>query len=162
VRKHVERASNDLESVITTYEGKHNHEVPAARSSSGHPNSSAAQQASNLHQRPQPAQASIAQFSSVAGYGSLCLPPQLRASSSGFCFGMLPPDMAVQVPSPGAAVPMQIPGHTPAMQHYPGLMLPRGGMKVNPEEQSSLPVATRNALATYQQLMGRSPQFPRL
>jgi WRKY transcription factor 2 len=70
--------------------------------------------------------------------------------------------MAVQVPSPGAAVPMQIPGHTPAMQHYPGLMLPRGGMKVNPEEQSSLPVATRNALATYQQLMGRSPQFPRL
>lgn len=31
VRKHVERASHDLKSVITTYEGKHNHEVPAAR-----------------------------------------------------------------------------------------------------------------------------------
>nr|GME19140.1 WRKY transcription factor SUSIBA2-like [Ipomoea batatas] len=28
VRKHVERASDDLKSVITTYEGKHNHEVP--------------------------------------------------------------------------------------------------------------------------------------
>ncbi|XP_073033426.1 uncharacterized protein [Primulina eburnea] len=28
VRKHVERAANDLKSVITTYEGKHNHEVP--------------------------------------------------------------------------------------------------------------------------------------
>ncbi|KAL6567665.1 WRKY Transcription Factor [Orobanche gracilis] len=31
VRKHVERASHDLKSVITTYEGKHNHDVPAAR-----------------------------------------------------------------------------------------------------------------------------------
>ncbi|CAK8564751.1 unnamed protein product [Lathyrus sativus] len=34
VRKHVERASHDLKSVITTYEGKHNHDVPAACSSS--------------------------------------------------------------------------------------------------------------------------------
>jgi WRKY transcription factor 33 len=31
VRKHVERASHDLRAVITTYEGKHNHNVPAAR-----------------------------------------------------------------------------------------------------------------------------------
>ncbi|GAV79848.1 WRKY domain-containing protein [Cephalotus follicularis] len=34
VRKHVERASHNLKYVITTYEGKHNHEVPAARNSS--------------------------------------------------------------------------------------------------------------------------------
>lgn len=34
VRKHVERASHDPKAVITTYEGKHNHDVPAARSSS--------------------------------------------------------------------------------------------------------------------------------
>lgn len=34
VRKHVERASTDPKSVITTYEGKHNHDVPAARNSS--------------------------------------------------------------------------------------------------------------------------------
>ena len=34
VRKHVERASHDLKAVITTYEGKHNHDVPAARNSS--------------------------------------------------------------------------------------------------------------------------------
>ncbi|CAI9770760.1 unnamed protein product [Fraxinus pennsylvanica] len=33
VRKHVERASHDLRAVITTYEGKHNHVVPAARGS---------------------------------------------------------------------------------------------------------------------------------
>ncbi|KAK6927158.1 WRKY domain [Dillenia turbinata] len=36
VRKHVERASHDLRSVITTYEGKHNHDVPAARGSGSH------------------------------------------------------------------------------------------------------------------------------
>ncbi|KAI3952906.1 hypothetical protein MKX01_028598 [Papaver californicum] len=34
VRKHVERAAHDLKYVITTYEGKHTHEVPAARNSS--------------------------------------------------------------------------------------------------------------------------------
>ncbi|XP_022157297.1 probable WRKY transcription factor 26 [Momordica charantia] len=34
VRKHIERAANDMRAVITTYEGKHNHEVPAARGSS--------------------------------------------------------------------------------------------------------------------------------
>ena len=36
MRKHVERASHDLRAVITTYEGKHNHDVPAARGSGGH------------------------------------------------------------------------------------------------------------------------------
>ena len=39
VRKHVERASHNLKCVLTTYDGKHNHEVPAARNSS-HFNSS--------------------------------------------------------------------------------------------------------------------------
>ncbi|KAG7946701.1 hypothetical protein I3843_14G054700 [Carya illinoinensis] len=38
VRKHVERASHDLRAVITTYEGKHNHDVPAARGSGSHSN----------------------------------------------------------------------------------------------------------------------------
>ncbi|GKA90701.1 WRKY transcription factor WRKY24 [Tanacetum coccineum] len=31
VRKHFERASQDMRSVIITYEGKHNHDVPMAR-----------------------------------------------------------------------------------------------------------------------------------
>ncbi|KAK7836143.1 putative wrky transcription factor 3 [Quercus suber] len=34
VRKHVERASSDPKAVITTYEGKHNHDIPAAKTSS--------------------------------------------------------------------------------------------------------------------------------
>lgn len=33
MRKHVERASHDPKAVITTYEGKHNHDVPAAKTS---------------------------------------------------------------------------------------------------------------------------------
>ncbi|KAI3667804.1 hypothetical protein L6452_42873 [Arctium lappa] len=37
VRKHVERASHDLRSVITTYEGKHTHDVPLARGASHRP-----------------------------------------------------------------------------------------------------------------------------
>ncbi|XP_020234990.1 probable WRKY transcription factor 33 isoform X2 [Cajanus cajan] len=36
VRKHVERAAHDIKSVITTYEGKHNHDVPAARGSASY------------------------------------------------------------------------------------------------------------------------------
>ncbi|KAK4483075.1 hypothetical protein RD792_010251 [Penstemon davidsonii] len=35
VRKHVERASHDVRAVITTYEGKHNHDVPLARGRGG-------------------------------------------------------------------------------------------------------------------------------
>ncbi|KAJ0240408.1 WRKY transcription factor 3 [Hirschfeldia incana] len=34
VRKHVERAAIDPKAVVTTYEGKHNHDVPAARNGS--------------------------------------------------------------------------------------------------------------------------------
>nr|QFU85202.1 WRKY17 [Diospyros kaki] len=47
VRKHVERAASDRKAVITTYEGKHNHDVPAARISSHNI-------ANNIVSRPMP------------------------------------------------------------------------------------------------------------
>lgn len=58
VTKHVERASDDLTSVLTTYIGKHTHEVPAARNtshvgsgSSGTLQGSLAAQTNNHHVR---------------------------------------------------------------------------------------------------------------
>ncbi|KAF8046141.1 hypothetical protein N665_3999s0003 [Sinapis alba] len=51
VRKHVERASQDLRAVITTYEGKHNHDVPAARGS-GYATNRQAQDPSSAPIRP--------------------------------------------------------------------------------------------------------------
>lgn len=36
MRKHVERAAHDMKAVITTYEGKHNHDVPLGRGSSSY------------------------------------------------------------------------------------------------------------------------------
>lgn len=44
MRKHVERASTDPKAVITTYEGKHNHDVPAAKTSSHNASNSIASQ----------------------------------------------------------------------------------------------------------------------
>uniref|UniRef100_M4CLL7 WRKY domain-containing protein n=3 Tax=Brassica TaxID=3705 RepID=M4CLL7_BRACM len=51
VRKHVERASHDMRAVITTYEGKHNHDVPAARGS-GYTTNRLAQEPSSAPIRP--------------------------------------------------------------------------------------------------------------
>ncbi|EFH56007.1 WRKY transcription factor 33 [Arabidopsis lyrata subsp. lyrata] len=51
VRKHVERASHDMRAVITTYEGKHNHDVPAARGS-GYATNRAPQDSSSVPIRP--------------------------------------------------------------------------------------------------------------
>lgn len=36
MRKHVERASHDPKAVITTYEGKHNHDVPSSSKTHDH------------------------------------------------------------------------------------------------------------------------------
>ncbi|GAA0172597.1 DNA-binding transcription factor [Lithospermum erythrorhizon] len=47
VRKHVERAASDRKAVITTYEGKHTHDVPAAKHSSHNT-------ANNLVSHPRP------------------------------------------------------------------------------------------------------------
>ncbi|XP_019706738.1 probable WRKY transcription factor 4 isoform X2 [Elaeis guineensis] len=48
VRKHIERSSTDPKAVITTYEGKHNHDVPAARNSS-HATTNAGASTSSMH-----------------------------------------------------------------------------------------------------------------
>ncbi|KAL0813261.1 hypothetical protein Bca101_069704 [Brassica carinata] len=60
VRKHVERAATDPKAVVTTYEGKHNHDLPASKSSSHAAAAAAAAQLrpenrlANLNQQQQP------------------------------------------------------------------------------------------------------------
>jgi len=44
VRKHVERASKDPKAVITSYEGKHNHDIPIGRSNNNNSTNTGAYQ----------------------------------------------------------------------------------------------------------------------
>ncbi|CAM0912224.1 unnamed protein product [Alopecurus aequalis] len=157
VRKHVERSSNDLTSVITTYEGRHSHDVPAARNSE-HPSSipnvvqPAATQPNGLHRMSEPAPGSLAQFSGAAACGSLGRP----GAAGGFPLGMLPNGMVVvPVQALRAAVPVQMAGHLPAMQGYPRLVLQRGEADLNPAARPGLPAASGNGPVAYQRLMGR-------
>ncbi|TKY69629.1 WRKY transcription factor 3 [Spatholobus suberectus] len=53
VRKHVERASTDPKAVITTYEGKHNHDVPAAKTNSHAMASNTASQLKSQNTNPE-------------------------------------------------------------------------------------------------------------
>ncbi|KAK9152300.1 hypothetical protein Syun_010609 [Stephania yunnanensis] len=96
VRKHVERASHDLKSVITTYEGKHNHDVPAARNGSQASSGPAAAMPSSAShsrvQRPEtiPVQDGGGRFEGSALLGKLNLharQQQLR-HSPGFTYCM--------------------------------------------------------------------------
>ena len=52
VRKHIERASHDTRAVITTYEGKHNHDVPAARGSASYNNAPISVRPSAINSQP--------------------------------------------------------------------------------------------------------------
>ncbi|XP_057759617.1 probable WRKY transcription factor 2 isoform X1 [Arachis stenosperma] len=176
VRKHVERASHDLKSVITTYEGKHNHDVPAARSSS-HVNANASGsvpgQAPGVLQphvhRPEPTQV-------PGGIGRLERPPALGAFSlpgrqqlgppHGFSFGMnqpLLPNLAMPGFGPGQAKLPVMPVHPflATQQQRPpnemGFMLPKGEPNVEPiPERHNLPSGS------YQDLMSRMPLGPHM
>ncbi|TVU09975.1 EcWRKY-10 [Eragrostis curvula] len=161
VRKHVERASHDLKSVITTYEGKHNHEVPAARNSgqAGSGSGSAASAAlGSSHRRQEQAQGNFAHFGGTAPFGSLVLPPRghLGAAAGNFHFGMVPPGMAIPMPSLGSLAPTKMIQSSSGMQGYPGPMMP-GELKVEPMSQASFPPG-HAAPSAYQQMMSR-PSF---
>ncbi|CAM0951938.1 unnamed protein product [Alopecurus aequalis] len=156
VRKHVERASHDLKSVITTYEGKHNHEVPAARNS-GHASSGSgsappsAPQANFSHRRQEQAQGSFGQFGGASPFGSsFGMPPrgQLGAAPGNFRFGMAPPGMSMPMPMPASR-------HPSMMQGFPGLMMQEGQPKAEPGTQSGFTAAS----AAYQQMMMSRPPF---
>lgn len=166
VRKHVERASHDLKSVITTYEGKHNHDVPAARASS-HVNANASNnlhgQASGVLQshihRPEPSQVhnSMGRLERPS-LGSFNLPGrQHLGPPHGFSFGMNQPmlsNMAIQ----------SMPFHPFSAQQRPanemGFMLPKGEPNVEPmPERGGLNMPSRDS-SVYQEMMSRMPLGP--
>ncbi|XP_072978244.1 probable WRKY transcription factor 2 [Typha angustifolia] len=173
VRKHVERASHDLKSVITTYEGKHNHDVPAARNSSqassasGASTTAASQQSHNLHRRPEPIQDSFVRFNGTAPLSAFGLPPRDQLGSAGsFSFGMgqagLPNNPMAGL---GSFSPFKLPAFPPPVHTYlghrqtveAGYMIPKGEPKEEPMSESTrLTMANGNSSA-YQQMMSRLP-----
>ena len=174
----MERASHDLKSVITTYEGKHNHDVPAARNSS-HVNSggpaSAAQTHVNVHQ-PEPSQVhqgGMARFERPASLSSFGLPAGQRQQlmpPHGFSFGMSQPGLAnltmAGFGGPTQGKPPVLPVHPYLAQHrhqvneMAGFMLPKGEPKTEPVSDSALNLSS--ASSVYQQFMGRLPLGPQM
>nr|GMC53370.1 probable WRKY transcription factor 2 isoform X1 [Ipomoea batatas] len=178
VRKHVERASHDLKSVITTYEGKHNHDVPAARNSShvnsgvsnSGPSQATAPTQSHLH-RPEPSQLqnTMARFEGPLSLGSFGLagrPPQL-GGTPGFGFGMNPQGltnlaMAGLGTNPGK-LPV-LPVHPYLGQQRPvnhmSFMMSKGEPKMEPVSDPGLNIS--NSSSVYQQVMSRLPLGPHM
>ncbi|KAG5235925.1 WRKY transcription factor family protein [Salix suchowensis] len=172
VRKHVERAWHDLKSVITTYEGKHNHDVPAARNSnhvnSGTSNATPAQagipvqtqvhrpEASQVHNRM------TSRFERPPAFGSFM---QQLGSSAGFSFGMNQPGFAnMGMAGLGSGQPKMpvIPIHPYLAQQRAvnemGLMMPKGEAKVEPVAEANMNLSSNNP-TVYQQIMSRLPQM---
>ncbi|CAA6670142.1 unnamed protein product [Spirodela intermedia] len=84
VRKHVERASHDLKSVITTYEGKHNHDVPVARSNSHTgtgPSGGGGAAPPPVHRRPMPG---LVAHDGLPSFDGPSLPPLGSFAPAGF------------------------------------------------------------------------------
>ncbi|XP_043701452.1 probable WRKY transcription factor 2 [Telopea speciosissima] len=158
VRKHVERASHDLKSVITTYEGKHNHDVPTARNSSNvNPSSSStvpAPAAQTHVQRPEPSQArdSMARFGRPASLGSFILPGRQQLGvAPDFSFELNHPSL-VNLTVDGLG-PRQ--GKLPVLPVYPymgqqhqvngfGTMMPKGEPKEEPLTDTGLNLSNRS------------------
>lgn len=184
MRKHVERASHDLKSVITTYEGKHNHDVPAARNSSHVNSGNVAAQASSVH-RPEPshsqvhngmprferpAAASLASFSLPANARQQQHQQQLGLShGGGFSFGMNHhaglANLAMAGLGPGQPKYANMPFHPYLAQQQRhmnemGFMLPKGEPKVEPISEPTLNLS--NAASVYQQIMSRLPLGPQM
>ncbi|KAM1276501.1 hypothetical protein ACFX13_029706 [Malus domestica] len=177
VRKHVERASHDLKSVITTYEGKHNHDVPAARNSShvnSGPSSNMPGQASTIQthpHRPEPqVHNGMGRFERPSSMGSFNLPGrQQMGPSHAFSFGMNQPgfaNLSMAGLGPGQPKLSVLPSHHPyfAQQRHQvnemAFMLPKGEPKVEPMSEPGLIMS--NGSSVYQQLMSRLPLGPQM
>lgn len=151
----MERASHDLKSVITTYEGKHNHDVPAARNSGGHANSggqnsqNTQHQASNNVHRPEPSHLRGAPaWYERPPLGPFGIPPgrpQL-GPGNGFGYGMNQGGLGLGGMGPHL-------GQQSRPVNNMGYMVPKGEPKMEPVTDGS---------SLYQQLMSRLPLGPQM
>ncbi|CAH9135193.1 unnamed protein product [Cuscuta epithymum] len=161
VRKHVERASHDLKSVITTYEGKHNHDVPAARNNS-HVNSAVSNPPARTHfHSPDPSEhhGTVPRFEAPLSFG---LPGRTQlASTPGFGFGMNPQGLSNMAMSgfPGLQINPYL-GQQRPMNGMSSFMLPKGEPKVEPVSDHVLNLS--NNSSAYQQVMSRLPLGPHM
>ncbi|GER48089.1 WRKY DNA-binding protein [Striga asiatica] len=163
VRKHVERASHDLKSVITTYEGKHNHDVPAARNSNSGPTNQQHTPSGHI-QRAEPPQlnATMAQYErpSLFPFG---IPgrPQQMGQGLGFGFGLGQQRLAAGLGPAGKLPVMQV--HHPYFGYRArplsdmGFAVPKTEPKVEPVTD----VGSDGSLV-YQQIMSRLPLGPQM
>ncbi|XP_010252876.1 PREDICTED: probable WRKY transcription factor 2 [Nelumbo nucifera] len=174
VRKHVERAAHDLKSVITTYEGKHNHDVPAARNSN-HVSSSNSITAplptsqTQVH-RPEPSQIhnSMARFEGPASISSFSLPGRQQVGpSTGFTFAMTQPglaNLAMAGLGPSERKLPVLPVHPYLGQQRQlsemGFMIPKGEPKEETMPEPGLNLS--NGSSVYHQIMNRLPLGPPL
>ncbi|XP_073106979.1 probable WRKY transcription factor 2 [Elaeis guineensis] len=174
VRKHVERASHDLKSVITTYEGKHNHEVPAARNncqaSCGSFNApqTSAPQPQSLDRRPELAQMQerLARLEWPPPLGKACTSGSGQlAPTSSFSFGInqgLAMNLAMAGFGPLASMQMPMPplGYSFLHDHHRasegGFMASNGEPEEKPISEPRLPASINH------QLTGRIPLGPQL
>ncbi|KAK4778872.1 hypothetical protein SAY86_006400 [Trapa natans] len=174
VRKHVERASHDLKSVITTYEGKHHHDVPAAQNSShgnfgiasAQPVASGVQ--TNVHQ-PEPSQAHLGslRFACPGALASFRLSgwPQLPHHTFGLNAQPGLPNLAMARMG-GGNWNMPIPPIHPFLSaqqqnqtNQMAFILPKGELK--PEHIAGAALNPSNNSSVYlQQLMNRLPLGP--
>lgn len=176
----MERASHDLKSVITTYEGKHNHDVPAARNSShgnlgpGSAQSLASGVQAHVHQ-PEPSQThnGILRFEGPGPLASFGLPGRPQPSPHTFRLNT-PPGLANHAMAGLGAVN----GKMPMLPIHPFLaaqqqqeqqqsqvnqmcfMLPKGELKPEPISDTGLNLS--NNPLVYQQLMDTLPLGPHM
>ncbi|WOL13936.1 putative WRKY transcription factor 2 isoform X2 [Canna indica] len=172
VRKHIERASNDNKAVLTTYEGRHNHDVPAARGNS-HTNSTPSNGASktvpqprNLLQRHEPTQDNFVRFDGrthLTTFGFAGREP--LGATTGFPFTMGRPSSmnpliaGLGPPMTTMKMPLVPPIH-PYLSHHQtteGFMMPKVELKEQPMSDTALPLP--NAASIYQ-MMSRLPLGP--
>lgn len=160
VRKHVERASHDLKSVITTYEGKHNHDVPAAKNNS-HVNSASSSMSSvssaPFVSRPEPSML----HQEIPRFANPLLRRQIMGSP-GFSFPVGQQSISnLDMGCLGGATQSKVPSMQMHQSFYDnqgrgnglGLMMPKEETKEPAPFTSNIPIGS----SIYHQLMSRLP-----